>query len=1072
MPDDKRDVVLLSKLHPPKERTDDLYRDRLVDTLRNNLNKRVILISAGAGYGKTTLLSQFLSKTDIKTVFYHLEKSDAEPVIFFSYLIEGIRKIEPEFGWKTEALSHFFNFPQRYMELIVGTFINEIIRYITDDLYIILEDYHALYPTEHINRIMDYLFEHLPPSLHFIITSRVTPPLSLSQLRAHNELFELQNQNLRFTKEETKALCDNIYSLSLDEAELDWIEEHLEGWPTSLRLMLQSSKDEESKASGHIRRILDSYYQSQTNLFTYFAQEIFNQESKSTRQFLIDCSIFEWLSPDLCDAVTRRSNSAKLLSDLTDRNTFMFNMPGMGYRFHNLFRDFLRSKLSDAHREKRLNVRAGDYYISKQQFEEAVKYYLEAGDFVKAAKLLEELAHDMIQQGRSNIFISFIEHIPKQIRMIRPTLLMSYANALIYGDRSDEARSYCQRAVSLFRKRPKSKVKYADAMYNLGMLYLNQHKLKTAEKWFKKALKTCPVSAKLQRASIINAIGSTYTDVAGAFLPKAKTYFKRALRIAERNGFVGLQAAIMNNWAINEFKAGNFVEAYPKLTRIVELLANGYSPGCGAGFFNAAHVSILLGYVKEAETILDSGIEVCSSYSDLWSMARIWEGYALLYLKSGEYDKAKQYIQKALLVNEKLGIVNLIIRALNELCRINIAAGDIAEAERNLSRMWMLRSDRKNPDCVPWLITEGKLRIAQNKLTDAETALKDALDITQSFKQAYNQFQIYCLLSRAYHAQGQRGRAYNTLQQAIKISRTKGYDHMFVGQLVDNQWMIQAVRRNGTEIEKTYVISIIKNSDLDIHWVEVSVCGTPLIIIDEYTIPENAWPTLKAKKLFFFLLVKKDEKVNNDVLIDALWRDASSKSGSDSLRKALQHIRQVLKTSPVQDHEIIISGRGYYQVASQVSVWIDAQEFQSLIEQAKSRKEQGLDYHEQLEHACNLYRGDYCAGWYDQWVEEGRRFYKDLYETCIKLLADYYMQYEQFKKAIELFVQLLDIDFLSEEYHRGYMKACAKIKHMDDVTKDYKALCTQLKDELGVEPEEETTRLFKELTISTANTKS
>jgi ATP/maltotriose-dependent transcriptional regulator MalT/DNA-binding SARP family transcriptional activator len=1063
MPDDKRDIVLLSKLHPPKERADDLYRNRLVDMLRENLDKKVILISAGAGYGKTTLLSQFLAKTDIQSVFFHLEKSDAEPVVFFSYLIEGIRKIEPEFGWKTEALSHFFNFPQRYMELIVGTFINEIIRYITDDLYIILEDYHALYPTEHINRIMDYLLEHLPPPLHFIITSRVSPPLSLSQLRAHNELYELQSQHLRFTREETRELCDSIYSLSLDEAELEWVEEHLEGWPTSLRLMLQSSKDQESKSSGHIRRILDSYYQSQSNLFTYFAQEIFNQESKAIRQFLVDCSIFEWLSPELCDGVTRRRNSSKILSDLTGRNTFMFNMPGMGYRFHNLFRDFLRSKLVDNQREKRLLIRAGDFYTTEGRYEEAIKYYLQAGEYLKAARLLEDLAHDLIQQGRSNIFISFIEQIPRPIRMKRPSLLMDYAKALIYGDRSDEARNYCQRAVALFRKQPRAKAKYADAMYNLGMLYLNQHKLKTAEKWFRKALKTCPVSAKLQRASIINAIGSTYTDIAGAFLPKAKTYFKRALRMAERNGFVGLQAAILNNWAINEFKAGNFTEAYPKLTRIVDLLAKGYSPGCGAGFFNAAHVSILLGHIDEARAILDSGIDICSSYSDVWSMARIWEGYALLFLTSGEYDNAKQYIQKALLVNEKLGVVNLVVRALNDLCRINIAAGDIAEAERNLSRMSMLQSDRSGPDSVPWLITEAELQIAQNKLTDAEKALRGALTTAQSFKQVYNEFQIFCALSRVYQRQGKKKQVYTALRQALKISRQKGYDHMLVQQIAREKWMIRFVREEGTEIEKKYLMSIISNSDQDIHWADITVLGSPAVTIDDYTIPDAAWPTIKARRLFFYLLLRKDEKVNNDVLIDALWHDASSKSGSDSLRKALQHIRQVLKTTPLKDHEIIVSGRGYYQVSSRISVWIDVQEFQMLIDQARALKKQGVDFHRQAEQACALYREDYCAGWYDRWVEEARRYYKDLYETGCAMLAEYYLESIQFKKAIARFTELLEIDFLNETYHRGFMKACARAKRMNDVSGDYNALTQRLKDELGVEPEEETTRLYREL---------
>jgi LuxR family maltose regulon positive regulatory protein len=1064
MPDDKHGIVLLSKLQAPQKRTKDLFRGRLVEALRSNLDKKVILISAGAGYGKTTLLSQFLAKTKVRSVFYHLEKSDAEPVVFFSYLIEGIRTIEPEFGWKTEALSHFFNFPQRYMELIVGTFINEIIRYITDDIYIILEDYHALYPTEHINQIMDYLLEHMPPTMHFIITSRVTPPLSLSQLHAHNELYELQNQQLKFTKEETRTLCDDIYSMSLDDAELDWIEEHLEGWPTSLRLMLQSSRDTHTRASGHIRRILDSYYQSQSNLFNFFAQEIFSQESRATRQFLIDCSIFEWLSSELCDAVTRRHNSATILADLTDRNTFMFNMPGMGYRFHNLFRDFLHSKLADVKREKRLYARAGDLYAAKKRYEDAIKYYLQAEEYREAAQLLEARGQDMVHQGRSSILVSFIEQIPKSLRMQRPTLLMNYAIALIYGERSDEARNYCQRAVALFRKNLRAKTKYADAMYNLGMLYLNQRKLKTAEKWFNRARRVCPSSAKLLNASILNAIGSTYTDVAGMFLPKAKRYFKRALRITERNGFIGLQAAILNNWAINEFKAGNFIDAYPKLIRIVDLLAKGYSPGCGAGFFNAAHVSILLGHNEQAQAILDSGIEVCSSYSDVWSMARIWEGYALLYLKTREFDKAKQFIEKALLVNEKLGIVALIIRALNDLCRINLASGDSAEAERNLSRIWVLKNTRTDPDAVPFLLTEAELRIVQHRTEEAETALKSALEIAQTFKQVYKLFEIYCTLSRVHHAQGQREKTNAFLQQAIRISRTKGYDHMLMQQLAQEQWMIQTLRKNGTETEKNYVMSIIKNSDLDIHWVNIDVFGSPRVTIDEYAIPDKAWPTLKSKKLFFFLMLKKHEKVNNDVLIDALWHDASSKSGGDNLRKALQHIRQAFKASSLPDPGIILSGRGYYQVSPQISLGIDAEEFCRLMEQAKSRKEKGEAYEDHAQQALTMYRGDFCTGWYDQWVEEYRRYYKGMYEECLAMVAELQMNKGALKEAIDHYEKLIGIDFFNEHYHRGLMKACAMLKRMDDVVNNYEKLQKKLKDELDVEPEAETTRLYKELT--------
>jgi LuxR family maltose regulon positive regulatory protein len=285
----KQNIILLSKLQTPQIKTKILYRKRLIDLLSKNLGKQVILLCAGAGYGKTTLLSQFLSETKIPSVYYHLENEDAEPVVFFSYLVAGIRRIKPEFGKKIENLSHFFNYPERYLEIIVGTFINEIMANIKKDLYIILEDYHLLKQSAQINKILIYLLDHLPSCLHFIITSRTLPAISLSRLRTRDEILELKNQHLRFTKDEIMHLFKEMYSISLEEKELEWIEEHSEGWPTSLRLMIQSSDYLEGiKSSGYVRRVLDGYYQSQSNLFNYFAQEIYNQESKKIRHFLVD----------------------------------------------------------------------------------------------------------------------------------------------------------------------------------------------------------------------------------------------------------------------------------------------------------------------------------------------------------------------------------------------------------------------------------------------------------------------------------------------------------------------------------------------------------------------------------------------------------------------------------------------------------------------------------------------------------------------------------------------------------------------------------------------------------------
>lgn len=1062
MIDEKQSIILLSKLQAPQIRTKVLYRDRLVDALVANLGKKVILVCAGPGYGKTTLLSQLLSHKKIPYVYYHLEKSDAEPAVFFSYLIAGIRKLKPEFGKKTEALSHFFNYPQRYLELILGTFINEIMETIKDDIYIILEDYHTIYPAEHIDKILNYLLSHLPQQVHFIISSRVRPPISLSRLQARDEIFEIGSQELKFNKEETKDLFVSVYSISLSESELEWIEEHLEGWPTSLRLMLQSSNYfEKEKSSRYIKRILDSYYQSQSNLFNYFAQEIYNQEPKNMRQFLVDCSVLEWLTPELCDAVANRNNSEILLTDITTRNAFLVGLPGIGYRFHHLFRDFLRSKLTDKKREKRLYRRAGDFYAQEKRVEEAVKFYLQAEEYDKVAVIIEHIGPGLIGKGKGNILTSYIEDIPKPIRMQRPVLLMEYTRALIYGDRADEAIKHCQRAITLLRKKPKARRKYADALYNLGMIYLNQGKFRLAERRFIKALAVCPRSGKLIRASIINAIGSTYTAMAGRYLSKGKSYFQKALKIAQHNGFKQLQAAVLNNWAMIEFKLGNLVDAYPKLAKVVELLETEFSPGCGAGFYNAANVSMLLGYENKARSILDSGNKLCSSFHDLWSMARIWEGYAVLYERTGEYKKAKQLINKALVINEKFGIVNLIVRTLTDLCSINIKEGDFVEAERNLARIWVLKGEQKDADAVPFLLNEAELRNAQNRLADAEQVLLNALSIAKPFKQSYNLFQIYILLSKVFYAQKRNPEMYSALKKSMKIGCTKGYDYLLANAFRDNKWMLQELRKESYELK--YILSIIDKYELDAHWVDVYLFGIPKVVVDEKEILEASWTTMKSKKLFFYVLLHKDERVSHDVLIDALWHKASHKSGSDSLRKALQHIRQMSKSVKSGQGDLIVSGKGFYQISPEVSIKLDTEEFESLVKKAKGAATTGREYEHVLREAIAIYKDGFAPGWYDPWVEDRRVYYHGLYEDCLLMLADYHMQKRRYKDAVVWYKKLILLDIFNEEYYCKIMIAYGKSGQYKNIIKDFERLKKVLKKELNSEPHRETVRLYESL---------
>jgi len=1057
MKDNKQNLIILSKLQEPQLKTKTLRRERLLNLLLANLNKKVILLCAGAGYGKTTLISQFLSDTNISYVYYHLEKSDAEPAVFFSYLIGGIRKISPEFGYKTEGLRHFFNYPLRYLEIIVGTFINEIIECLNTDLFIILDDYHWLNSSEIIARILDYLLDHLPQNLHFIITSRTTPERTFSKLRARDEIFELDSQQLRFTKTEIEQLFKTLYTISLKETELTWLETNSEGWPTGLRLMLQSC-DYGTKLSSCMSAIKEIFYKTRTNFFNYFAQEIYNCESPRIKQFLADCSILEWLTPELCNAVTQRKDSANILSDLNNRNAFISTTANFGYRFHTLFRDFLSSKLTDKNRIKQLNRQAGDFYYKNNMYEDAVRFYLQAQDYRIAASIIEKIGADLINQGKSTALCSYIEKIPDLIQSQYPKLLLYYGQSLTYTGSFDESEKIYHKAAKILKSQ-KRKLEYAWVLSALGLLNLEQSNWGKAKNWFKKASTICPKGSTLIRANILSSLGLIYTHGRDFF--NASQCYQEAYEIAYKKSDKNLEASILNNWAMNEWSCGNLNSACSKILMMVDILKERFDVNCGSGFYNAARISLLMGEEDNARTILDCGLNTCGPYNDLYSIAEIWRGYALLYQELGDIKNAKDYIIKALEVYKKIGIVRLRVAALHTMCNINIAARDFLCAERNLSEIWSLKKCRDDIEAIVIFLTEAKLKIVQGKFNIAEDILLKALKITKKFQQIFDLFLIYLELGKVFYNQRKLEKTALVLKDAVKLSQIKGYDKLMLKALMEERWMLEFLRKEN--IGREYVNSIIRGTPLDIHKIEAFLFGVPKIFIDGVIIKDSAWKLVKAKKLFFYLLLNKDRQPSNDLLIEVFWPDATYKGGRYNLRTTVHHIRKAFESSIHDIGDVIDSSWGFYQVSGKVIVSFDAEEFQSLTNLAKrlTKNDEKLELY--LKKALSIYKEGFATGWYDDWVEDMRHYHKGLYEDCLSMMADLHIARRKYQEAFLFYKKLVSLNFYNEEYHRKLMVCYAKLHKYKEIKITFAKLKRVLKKELGAEPKKETIDLYLSL---------
>jgi LuxR family maltose regulon positive regulatory protein len=1058
----KAGIVILSKLQIPQIRTKMLYRKRLVKILAENIGKKVILICAGAGYGKTTLLSQFVNKKNITHLYYHLENSDADPAEFLSYLIAGLKKLKPAFGKITGKLRHYFNDPVKYLPIIAGTFVNEIIDNFKEELYIILEDYHTLTDAAMIDGFISYFFDHFPANLHFIITSRKRPYFSLTRLRAKDEVLELTNDDLRFTHFEIRRFLKELYAISLKLSDIKVIEEHSEGWPTSLRLMTQSPDYLEAiKSSGYVKKILDRFYRTQKGLFNYFAQEIYDKEPLAIRRFLLQCSTVEWLSPDLCFFITKQPNAGSMLSAVARRNSFLVKMPGYGYRFHNLFRDFLHSKLTDITEKRQMLRRAALFYEKHGRFEEAIKYNLQVGNYARVVLLINKIGFALIGQGKSTALCSYIEQIPVQLRRANPGLLAIYAQTLIHTGRSDDARKSLEAAARILKQKGKKRIQYADVIYELGGLNFNEGNFIKARTLFRKALTVCPKSLNVTRAAILNSLGLVNTNIGGKYLKQAKDYFERSLLISKKKRYKKLEASIYNNWAMNELKTGNISEAYVKLSQMVKLLKNYFSPHCGSGYFNAARISLLLGYKEHSKEILDTGVEVCKPFNDMWSMASLYKGYSVYYQEIKHLAKAKKYIQRALDIYEQLGIVRLIVSALNEVCKIHIADNELVEADKNLSAIWWFKKDKKDSEAVPLLITDAILKKKQHRFAEAEQILNAARSIAQRFGQVFNEFLIDLELAKVFYGSQQNQKLMPVLRKCAYLSNIMHYDAIMRREIKKNTWLVGVMKEN--DIEAAYLDNLVSDARSGLYIIEISLFGTPGLVINGNIIPESAWKTDNAKKLFFYMCLHRKKRLSSDCLIDVFWPRASRRAGKDNLRKTVQYIRGSLGKIMRRQKEVIITQKGTYSIAAGVVVISDFERFEMLINQALDMSKEPDQQRTLLKQAADLYSDHFARGWYEPWVEERRAYFQRKYEECLLWLADSCFHEGLYKQAVAWYEKLLSINFYNEDYHRKLMDSYAKIGRLRDIIKDFESLKKILKKELNTTPQKKTIDVYNKL---------
>ena len=688
--------LLETKLQVPRRRRDLVARPRLSERLSRGAESALTLVSAPAGFGKTTMLADWLATTATKersAAWLSLDQRDNDPALFWTYLVAALKTAAPGVG--ADALS-LLQSPQPPIEAVVATLLNDLSA-ISNDVVLVLDDYHLIDARE-VQDGMAFLLEHLPPQIHLVIAGRADPALPLARLRGRGELIEVRAADLRFTPEEVAAYLNGAMGLALTAQDVAALEGRTEGWIAALQMAALSMQGRDDVAgfiagfAGDDRYIVD-----------YLAEEVLQRQPEHVQHFLLQTSVLDRLSGPLCDAVTGQNGGKARLAALERGNLFLMPLDDhrRWYRYHRLFADVLQAHLLDERPDDvpELHRRASLWYEQNGEPSEAIRHALAAEDFERAADLIE-LSIPALRRDRREVTLRrWLEAIPDELVRVRPVLNMGFVGALaVVGElegvegrlRDTERMLDTPAASSKAPEAPSGEIVVVDM----------------------DELPRIPSTIEMYRAALALARGDA---------PGTVRHAERAIALAPEEDHLSRAgaAALMGLafWGSGDLEAGH--RAY------AECMAGLWRAGHVADTFGCAialaDIRITQGRLGEALRTYEQALQLGSEQSGsvLRGTADMYVGMSELHRERDDMPAATRNLLRSQELGEHTGLPQNPYRWRVAMARIREAEGDLDGALDLLNEAERLYVSDFFPNVRPIPATRARVWVAQGRLGEA-----------------------------------------------------------------------------------------------------------------------------------------------------------------------------------------------------------------------------------------------------------------------------------------------------------------------------------------------------------------
>jgi LuxR family maltose regulon positive regulatory protein len=682
--------LLETKLYVPKPRRDLVARPRLSERLSRGAESKLTLISAPAGFGKTTLLADWLKTrpaAESSSAWLALDQSDNDATSFWTYLVAALRKAVPSVG--ATALS-LLQSPQPPIQAVLTALLNEL-SLVSTDVVLVLDDYHVI-DALGVQDGMAFLLEHLPPRVHLVIATRADPGLPLPRLRARGELVEIRAADLRFTPNEAASYLNEVMQLNLAAEDLAALEDRTEGWIAALQLAALSMQGRDD-----VHGFIAGFAGDDRYIVDYLVTEVLQRQPEAVRDFLLVTSILERLTGSLCDAVTGQERGKATLEALERGNLFVVPLDSgrHWYRYHHLFADVLRAHLQEEQPERisLLHRRASDWYEQNDGRSDAIRHALAAHDFPGAARLIELAFPAMRRTRQESVLLGWLKALPDDLLRNRPVLDIAYAASLLASGQFDGAE-----ARVLDAERWLDPTATRSAAESGGMVVVDDEEFRRL-----------PASIAMYRAVRAQGRGE---------VTAALEHARRALTLVREDDYLvhagASQFMALVSWASGDLEAAQmaYIAAVAALRRAGHV-ADTF--GCALAL---ADILITQGHLRRAMGTYEQALQLAIE-GDLRGTADMHVGMSQLYRERDDLPAATQHLLRSQELGEYGGLPQNRHRWRVAMARIRDSQGDLDGAEELLDEAERLYEGDYFPDVRPIAALRARLWIAQGRFGEA-----------------------------------------------------------------------------------------------------------------------------------------------------------------------------------------------------------------------------------------------------------------------------------------------------------------------------------------------------------------